>query len=289
MKVLSGPSSTMFGTSLARFMDCSLVDREITRFPDGELYVRIMEDVTDEFVVLVQTTYPDEHIVELFVLQDALREAGVSKLATVVPYFGYSRQDKLFRAGEAVTARAMARHIQLESDHLIFVDLHSPRIREWCDVNALEVHASQDIANHLVENGVEIDFVLSPDKGAIDRASRVAEALGVPFDHLEKKRLDGENVIMTAKSLDVTGRDVLIVDDIIATGGTIIKAAEQLRRNGAGKIHAACTHGLYTGGSIPRLREALDGLYSSDTIESGTSVFSAARPVAEALKTISRG
>jgi len=175
----------------------------------------------------------------------------------------------------------MARHISLGVDRVITVDLHAPSILQWFSVPAEDVSGMPALAAFLGKEGV--DMVLSPDKGAVERARTVAGILGCPWDHMEKTRLDGETVVMNTKSLDVGGKMVAIVDDIIATGGTMMTAAEHLRKQGAAKVIAACTHGLYTGNALPRLEKAFDKVISTDTLETETSVTSVAGEIASIL------
>jgi ribose-phosphate pyrophosphokinase len=263
-------------------LDAKLADVEIKRFPDGECYVRIKDDLKGQEAIVVQTTFPDPHLVELFILLDALKGLSPSRIITVVPYFGYARQDKRFLEGEAISARAFSRLIDAASDEFVSVDIHAPKILEWFDVPAKDVSVMPTFGEFFKDKGV--DLVLAPDKGALDRADATASVLGCEWDHLEKTRIDGDTVKMAPKELDAKGRTVAIVDDIIATGGTIIRATEALREQGAKKVFAACAHGLYTKNALERLEPALDAVYSADTIENPTSVISAAGAIADYLR-----
>jgi ribose-phosphate pyrophosphokinase len=180
----------------------------------------------------------------------------------------------------------MSHHIEISTDHVICVNLHKDAtIGEFSTViSAQNVSVMGVIGKFLGNSGV--DFILSPDKGAIGYAREAAEVIGCGFDNLEKTRIDGRTVVMTPKKLNVDGMKVAIVDDIIATGGTIMRAQEALRKQGASSVIAACAHGLFTGGGMDKLGPVLDGLYSSDTIENPTSSFSAGVPVAAAVRRI---
>lgn len=281
MKVVAGSASKGLGRRVAEILGVDFIDPILEKFPDGELRVQIPE-FEDSEVLLIQTTYPNEKIIELFLLQDALREMGVEKIITLVPYFGYSRQDKLFARGEAISARAMARHIELYSDEFIGVDLHAESILSWFRIPTKHLHATKPIAAWLRERGVNV--VISPDKGGYERARLVAEELGAEFDYLEKTRLSGEEVVIKPKNLDVRGKIVAIVDDIISTGGTIARASEQLRAQGASKIYAVCTHGLFIKNAREKLTRSVDGFASTDTIEGEHSEISVASVIAEALR-----
>ena len=279
MFVVGGSASQLLSKELAKALKCKLARVETKRFPDDECYVRIDDELDDKDVFLVQTAWPDRNIFELFLLQDAIKEFDVSSLTTVVPYFGYARQDKQFMPGEPISARALARLIQLNTDEFITVDVHSPTVIDWFDeISAKNVAAYPQIGRHLKGTGVEL--ILSPDEGRADNAKRVADVVNCEADYLVKERIDGETVKMTPKKLDVNGRKVAIVDDIISTGGTIIKAAEQLRKQGAAKIFAVCTHGVFAGNAIPKLEAVCDDVCTTDTIENPKTCISVAPEIA---------
>ncbi len=281
MKIVAGSASLGLGRRIAEAMDVEFIEPDRSRFPDGEQRVLVPE-INDEVVALVQTTYPEEKIIELFILQDALRELGVKKIITVVPYFGYSRQDKIFVRGEAISARVMARHIALYSDYFIGMDLHADSILNWFNIPTMHLHATRPIGKFLKERGVNV--VISPDKGGYKRAKYVADTVNAEFDYLEKTRLSGEEVIIKPKHLEVDGKVVAIVDDIISTGGTIARASEQLREQGASKIYAVCTHGLFIKNAVEKLKNSVDEFAATDTIESEHSKITVAEVIAHALK-----
>ena len=282
MKVVAGSSSFSLGEKVAEMLNSDFIAPEIKKFPDGELYVRINGNVSDD-ILLIQTTYPNEKIIELFLLQDALRENGARRIITVVPYFGYSRQDKIFNEGEAISARSMAKHIQLYSDAFMSIDLHAESILYWFNIPKIHLRATEPIAQYLRKK--EVDIVISPDKGGYTRAKMVAEKMNVEFDYLEKTRLSGTEVIIKPKNLDVNGKNVGIVDDIISTGGTIARASEQLRKQGAKRIYAVCTHGLFIGNALENMKK-VDDFAATDTIESENSKISVAKVIVEGAKKI---
>ncbi|MEM2892039.1 MAG: ribose-phosphate diphosphokinase [Thermoplasmata archaeon] len=279
MFVVGGSASQSLSKELAKSLKARLAKVEVRRFPDDECYVRIEDDLSDEDVFIVQTTWPDRNIIELFLLQDAVREFEVSSLTTVVPYFGYARQDKQFKPGEPISARAIARLIQANTDEFITVDVHAESVIDWFDsIPARNVSAYREVGRYL--RGIGIELVLSPDEGRAENAKRVAEVAKCDSDYLVKERIDGETVTMAPKELDANGRKVAIVDDIISTGGTIVKAAEQLRAQGAAKIFAVCTHGVFAGNAIPRLEAVCDGICTTDTIENPKACITVAPEIA---------
>ncbi|NPA74623.1 MAG: ribose-phosphate diphosphokinase [Euryarchaeota archaeon] len=283
MQILAGSASSSLARRVAERLDTEALIPEVRHFPDGELYVRVPE-FKDDTVAIIQTTYPSEKLIELFLLQDALREMNVKKIITIVPYFGYSRQDKIFNVGEAMSARAMARHIEMGADMFIGIDLHAESILSWFTVPTEHLYATRPMAEWLRERDVNV--VISPDKGGITRARYVAQKLGAEFDHLEKTRLSGEEVVIKPKHLDIQGKRVAIVDDIISTGGTIARASEQLREQGADKIYAICTHGLFIKNAVEKLTRSTDEFAATDTIEGEHSKITVAGVIAKALRKI---
>jgi ribose-phosphate pyrophosphokinase len=262
--VLAGSASGPFAAELAKDLGASSVNVELRRFPDGEAYVRILESLAGKDAIVVQSTSPDARLVELLLLQDAAREAGARSVTTVVPYFAYARQDRAFHPGEGISARAVCRAIASGCDRAVTVDLHKPAVLEHFGGKAHDVSAVPQLAATLKSWGV--DAVLAPDKGARDRAAVAAGLIGVPVDHLEKTRISAVEVRMAAKDLDVRGKRVAIVDDLIASGGTMLTAAQQLKAQGATAVYAACTHGLFTGNALPRLlSDGIDRVLCTDT------------------------
>jgi len=275
------------------------------RFPDGEGYVRVPSDAIDavraEPVVLVSNTYPDSGVVQTVLLLEALADVRKGELSNLkeeepqslddvgpgiylaIPYFGYSRQDKRFSKGEALSARVIAEILSRGCDGIAILDLHEPAVLEGMDVPMQFVSSMPEIAERL-QTEVSPDFILSPDKGAIARATEVAGLIGCEFSYLEKTRVDARTIEHTPKDLDVNGKVVAIVDDMISTGGTICRASDALRRQGAVEVHAACTHGLFTGGAILRLASHVDGVHSTDSLPNPRAVVSAAPALARGLK-----
>ena len=307
MPVLSGASGAEIAGSLAPLLDMEHIRVESRRFPDGEAYVRIPSEEIDairsEPVVLVSNTYPDSGIIQTILLLGAIRDVRKGDLSNLkgevpeemddvgpgvflaIPYFGYARQDKRFSAGESVSARAVAELLERYCDGLAILDLHAPEVLEGMGVPIEFVSSMPEIADSL-QTEVGPDFILSPDKGAIARASEVAGLIGCEFSYLEKTRIDAHTIEHTPKDLNVSGKVVAIVDDMISTGGTICRASDALRRQGAKQVHAACTHGLFTGGALSRLAGHVDGVHTTDSLPNPRASVSAAPALARGLRTL---
>ena len=281
MKVIGGSASSELAVKLASELDADVAETEVKRFPDDEAYVRVVDDLTDQDVVLVQSAYPDREIIELFLWQDAIADFAVNSLKLIIPYLGYARQDKTFLKGEAISVRALANLIQMGASEIYTVDAHSRDSGRFFDVRWTEISAAPAIAGRLGKLGA--DSVLAPDKGALERAKAVADILGCESDYLEKKRIDSYTVEVSPKSLDVEGKTVAIVDDIISTGGTIVRATEELKKHNASKVVAACTHGLFVGDALEKLK-VCDDVFCTDTLESPVSMVTVAGVLAEALR-----
>ncbi|MBJ28431.1 MAG: hypothetical protein CMB61_06385 [Euryarchaeota archaeon] len=287
MPVLSGASGVEAAKSLAPLLGMEYIALESRRFPDGEAYVRVpvesIESVRSEDVILVSNTYPDSGIMQTILLLGAIRDVRKGRVSSLkeefgsdqedvgpgiflaIPYYGYSRQDKRFSAGESVSARVVAEVLAEFCDGITILDLHAPDVLEGFSLPVEFVSSMQEIADSLKKE-VSPDFILSPDKGAISRASEVAELIGCEFSYLEKTRIDAHTIEHSPKDLDVSGKIVAIVDDMISTGGTICRASDALRRQGAKEVHAACTHGLFTGGALSRLANHVDGVFTTDSL-----------------------
>jgi len=283
MIVVGGSASTGLAKDLARELNAEYVQALTKTFPDGETYARIDRDALHGEVVIVQNSYPNDKLVELLLLQDAALGLGAEKVTCVIPYFGYARQDERFNRGEPLSAKIMVEHIQMSADRVVLVDIHNPEIMDWfTKAKVKDVHAAPCIGDFFKEHGV--DLVLAPDEGALKRAGWTAERLGVDWDYMIKTRLSGTHVHMTPKNIDAKDRRVLIVDDIISTGGTIIAATEELKRLGARNVMAACTHGLFVGNALDNLKKHVDKLACANTLESEVSLISVAPVVARAIQ-----
>jgi ribose-phosphate pyrophosphokinase len=264
-------------------------------FPDGEAYVRLNVKLEGKVAVLVATGYPQpsERVLEAMLAVEAARGLGASAVVAVMAYLPYSRQDRRFLRGEPISVRAVLEGLAASgADALVTVEVHKEHSLAWFPGPALSVEPWEELAAKLREevDGWEKVYVVAPDAGAAKRAQGLAQRLGAPFDYLEKRRdrVTGE-VKMAPKAVDVGGALVVLVDDIVSTGGTMAKAAETLREQGAASIIAACVHGLFVGGALEKLAAAgVSRVYAANTVPAspGLDVVDVSKPVAEGVKAV---
>jgi ribose-phosphate pyrophosphokinase len=266
MYIIGGTASQRIAKDISQQLNQPLANVKIKRFPDSELYIRILENIGEENIILIQNTYPDTNIIELLLFQDAISEAGGNKPIIVIPYFAYSRQDKKFEDGEPISARAIAQHIGLFADSIITVDPHKEHILDFFNVPAYSCSAVLEIAKYISKKN--IDFILAPDQGALDRAKQISTSIHCKYDYMEKTRINGKTVKIKPKHLEVKNKNVAIIDDIISTGGTMAHSIKELKKQGAKEVYVACTHGLFANGAKEKLLSSgCDEIISSDTIE----------------------
>jgi ribose-phosphate pyrophosphokinase len=279
MKVICTEKSQILATSLARALKTSVVEVKYSRFPDGEQYLITGE--LDEETVIVGSVVDNDSLVQLILLIDACDD---SDNQLVLPYMGYARQDKRFQQGEPVSARAIAQVLSRGVSEIITVNIHEKEVLKYFNVPARNISLARDIGSYIKSLNLSNPLILAPDEGALTFAEHVASEGGWDVDHLEKTRLSGIEVKMAPKQVCAASRSVVIVDDIISTGGTIATASGMLYQQGAKDVFAACVHGVLTGGAYVHLMTAgIRDLVCSDTIERGCSKISASGRIAQTL------
>jgi ribose-phosphate pyrophosphokinase len=280
MKVICTEKSQVLATQVARALKTTVVDVKYSRFPDGEHYL-LTGEIDDEMVI-VGSVVDSDSLVQLMLLADACDRATNH---LVLPYMAYARQDKRFREGEPVSSRVIARALSQGVSDIITVNIHEAEVLKSFTVPAQNLSLAKDIGSYIGALKLDNPLILAPDEGAMVFARQVASAGGWECDHLEKTRLSGVEVKMAPRQLSAKSRSVVIVDDIISTGGTIMTAAGMLYQQGAKDVFAACVHGVFTGGAYVRLMATgIRDVVCSDTIERSCSRISAADQIAHALR-----
>jgi ribose-phosphate pyrophosphokinase len=284
--IVPGAASQALAARLATELGEPLAAVEYDRFPDGETLATVTGFDADRAVV-VATTDTNDAWVELLQLQDAVRGAGAAEVVTVIPYMGYARQDQSFADGQPVSARAMARAISTGTDRVVLVNPHEDTVADFFDCHVTVCDAAGRLAEPLPDDLADPLF-LSPDSGAVDLATAVRDAYGRgEVDFFEKIRHSGTEVEISPSDTDAAGRDVTIVDDIIATGSTMSEAVAHLSADGADRVFAACVHPLLAGNARLKLERAnIERIVGTDTVERDVSRVSVAPIVAAAVDAV---
>ncbi len=281
MNIIAGPSSQLLAGRISEELKSNLLVSEFRKFPDSELYTRILGDLAGEKVTIIQSTVNDSDFISLLQLIDACNEA--SAINVVIPYMGYARQDKIFRPGEPISARAVAGAIN--ADNVYTVNIHAQSILDYFDAKATNLDATPVIGKYIKNMELKNPLIIAPDDGAIGLAWNASKDLGLDYDFLEKTRLSGESVTLKPKNIAVKGRDVIIIDDIISTGGTMAETISLLRSQGAHEVFIACVHPVLSTNAVLKLFKAgVKGIIATDTIDKGVSVVSVAPVIAEAIR-----
>jgi len=290
--ILGGSSAQVLAIKIGRLLNVPVLLPEIKRFPDGEKYVRITEDVNDKTVAVIQSFYhqPDEFLIEYFLMVNTLKDLDAKRVLGVVPYFAYARQDERFKPGEAISFRIVTKLIEeVGTDEIYTVDTHLHRVEQLTEVFRIPAHnltAVPLLAQYIKKNfELTNPIVIGPDEEAEQWAKVAAKELEAEYDVLEKERLGPSEVRIKTRELDVKNRDIVIVDDIISTGGTMVEAIKMLKEHGAKNIIAACTHPILVQNALTRIYQAgALAVIGTDTVPSSISFVSVAPVIAEALR-----
>jgi ribose-phosphate pyrophosphokinase len=286
-----GSSGEHLARAVAKITRFSVTETETRRFPDGELYVRVMGDASREDVAVFQSLgmRPDRLLMEYCLIADAVKGMGCKTVTAVIPYLAYARQDARFRSGEPLSIKLVARSLEgAGTDRLISVDAHLHRLRalkEVFTIPTLNLSAMPLLAEYYkMEFGARNVIVVGPDSESEQWASTVAGTLSTEYSILNKERL-GDRDVEISGSPSVRGKTVVLVDDIISTGKTLVGAIRKLRSKGAKRIDVLTTHALLVEGALSLLRKAgMSHLVSTDTIPRSTSRVSVAPMIADALR-----
>lgn len=296
--ILSGSESQVFAHTLSRRLDEPVLPVSYRRFPDGELIVEVQSDgplptgvtlgpetfeLDDRAVVVASTLSARSHL-EVVQLQDLAMEAGAESIITVIPYLGYARQDVAHEPGQPVSARAVAKALGATTDRVVTVNPHGRSVLDHFQASAEAVSAVGALAGGLALES-DTPLIVAPDEGARPLATQLVDAIGRgTVDHFEKERVGDAAVEISTRDTDVSGREVVLIDDTIATGGTIATATKALFDGGADSVSVACVHPLLVGDAYTRLKRAgVEQIVGTDTIERTVSSVSAAPAVSDVL------
>lgn len=305
--IIGGSASQKLAANVAKELKDTLCPLETKKFPDGERYLRINGKIDKEVTIIQSTGFPqDENLVELLFLIRNLKSLGAEHIKVVVPYLGYGRQEKRFNEGEAISAQLVANLIESSgADEFISINLHEDSVRDFFSIPTANISAMPPIAKYISEI-TEDPILIAPDKGALGFAEEIAEILGCNCTYMSKVRLGPDKVetrivdvqcdfdsdeIEQAKkdskvNIDsVKGKEAVIIDDIIATGGTIVNAIGILKEQGAKSVNVCCVHPTLVNDAVLKIYAAgARDLAGTDTLKSDVSCISVAEIIADVLR-----
>ena len=268
-KIFCGNSNPQLAKDICGYLGVPLGSATVNSFPDGESFVRIEENIRGMDVFIIQSTSnpANQNLMELFIMIDAAKRASASRITAVIPFYGYARQDRKDQPRVPITSKLVANLlVSAGASRVLTVDLHAQQIQGFFDIPVDHLYASPVMLDYLKEIEREKLTLFSPDVGGMKMAAAYANFLKVPLGFIAKRRTDAETVEAISLVGDTEGRDILIVDDMTETAGTLCAAAEILKRNGARKVMAAVSHGVLNEKGYDRLAEGMiDELITTNT------------------------
>ncbi len=277
MKIVAGNANGTLGAEIASYLDLEPAECAVRRFADQEIFVEIQENVRGEDVFVIQSTsFPaNDHLMELLIIIDALRRSSAKRITAVVPYFGYARQDRRTSGRTPISAKLVANLItHAGTDRVLTIDLHAGQIQGFFDIPTDNLFSVPVFSRDILERKTNGSLtVVSPDVGGVVRARALAKRLGADLAIVDKRRESaGESEVMNIIGF-VEGRDCLLFDDIVDSGGTLCNAADALLEKGATSVQAYITHGVLSGGAVARVTASqLTELVITDSIEPSSAV-----------------
>lgn len=301
LKIFAGNSNIDLAKEICKYLNVPLGQADVSRFPDGEIKVKIEESVRGEDVFIIQSTSPptNEYLMELLIMIDALRRASAGRITAVIPYYGYARQERKTQPREPITAKLVANLlVSAGANRVLTMDLHAGQIQGFFDIPVDQLEAVSILSNYFKEKGLEKVVVVSPDVGGTARAREFAGCIKKPIAIIDKYRSSFDDVEIMHIVGRVKGKTAVIVDDIIDTAGSIIKGSQALLNAGVKEVYICATHPVFAGPAKERLEKSFhDGLFKevvvTNTIPvnkekslSGIKVLSVAEIFAEAISRI---
>ena len=270
MKVFSGTSNQPLAESICAYIGAGLGQSTIKPFPDGETFVKIEENVRGEDVFLVQSTSPptNHHLMEMFIMIDALRRASAARITAVLPFYGYARQDRKDQPRVPITAKLVANLlVAAGANRILTMDLHAQQIQGFFDIPVDHLYAAPVMYEYLKKLSLKDLVVVSPDVGGLKMAYAYSQVLGANLAIVAKRRKSASEVESMALIGEIEGCDTMLVDDLTETAGTLTQAADLLKKKGAGRVLACVSHAILGEVGVERLRKsAIDELITTDTV-----------------------
>jgi ribose-phosphate pyrophosphokinase len=271
--LISGNAHLSLARSIADELGLALANAHVGRFPDGEIDIKVNDDIRGRDVFVIQPTCPkvNENWVELLLLLDTLRRASAGRITAVMPYYGYARKDRKDEGRVPISAKVVANTLVASgAERVVTIDMHAAQIQGFFDIPVDHLYARPVLLDAVETIGIEKPVVVTPDVGGTKMARAYAKRLEAELAIVDKRRVSGSEIVVEHVIGDVEGRNVLVVDDMISTGGSISEAARILKNAGARQIVIAVTHAVFCGPAVERLDSApIDALLATDTIPQG--------------------
>ncbi|MCE5258583.1 MAG: ribose-phosphate diphosphokinase [Chloroflexi bacterium] len=271
LRIFSGSSHPELAREITDYLGCELSPSSSQRFSNDDLYVQLGVSVRGKEVVIIQSLCQpvSDNLLEMLMMVDAARSASATTVHVVIPYYSYGRSDKKDQPRISITARLVADLISTAgASHVMTMTLHSPQVHGFFNVPTDHLTSHTVFVRHFRARDLSNTVVVSPDIGHAKRATKLARALGVGVAAGDKERVADDRVVVAGIIGEVAGKDVILFDDEIATGGSIVALADELRKQGVRKISLACTHGVFSGNSIERIRNIpeVDEIVTTNTV-----------------------
>ena len=301
LKIMAGSSNPELVQEICEYLDILPGRQQIERSPNGNIKVKIQENVREDDVFVLQTSSPpvNDNFIELLLLIDALKYASARRITAILPYFPYVRSDKKDEPRISISARLMADLLETAgADRILTMTLHSPQIAAFSRIPVDQLWATSLLCNHLRTKDLSNAVVVAPDVGSADEASFYARRIDLPLAIMDKRRHgDDEKAEILNIIGDIEGKDALLFDDEVLTGGSMMEAVKLLKAKGARRIMAGCTHGVFSGAALERIDESpVEAFVVTNTLplkrEKPTAkieVVSVARLLGDAIKAIHHG
>ena len=298
LRVFSGTAHPQLAQDICAHMGVPLGAASLARFPDGEINLKVEIDVRGADVFVIQPTSPNvhEHLFELLSFADCLRRASADRLTAVIPYFGYARKDRKDEGRVPINAKLVANLLVTAGYHRVLaIDLHAAQIQGFFDIPVDHLYARPVMIERVRQLGARDVMIVSPDVGGVKLARAYAKDLGCDLAIIDKRRISGEQTVIEHVIGEVKGRDVVLVDDMVSTGGSIVDAARIVKEKGARKVFIVATHAVLCGSAVDKLNKAdVEKILFADTIPFSDKkiqrleIVSVAQLLARAIQSIHR-
>ncbi len=300
MKLLTGNSNKSLSQKISKHLKTKLVHSSIRRFADGEIYIEINENIRGNSIFIIQSisSPANDNLMELLLCIDALKRSSAKNITAVIPYFGYSRQDRKVVPRTSISAKLVSNLITMAgADRIVTVDLHAGQIQGFFDIPVDNLFSTPIFAKHIKRKIKNKNLIcVAPDVGGVERARALGRKLDVGLAIIDKRRpAPGKSQVMNVIG-NVNGKTCIIIDDIIDSGGTIVNAAQALKKRGAKEVHVYVTHGVLSGEAVNKIKKSkIKNLVVTDTIDNSDKakkarnieILTISNLLAEAMKRIS--